>query len=171
MRFSRNALLLTAGLGGIIVIFNTMRKRARRAARRAALGGAVLVEERAGAVPSSRQRLELSTAELAIVKISMFMQGSMRIGFVLSVSGSVTASQLEAGRAAIQASHPALRCAVALAGGGEASVSSTFVLEVQDKLELPITVHSASTEAGDAAWLPVWASIEKVCLKLDCCCV
>lgn len=143
-------------------------KNKAKQARKDALGGdaVVLIEDRAGTKPSINQCLELSACELAMVKISLFMHGASRVGFVVSVSGGVTSAQLRAGCAAIQAAHPALRSTVAAVGEGKPTVDSNFVLKVTEGVRLPVFEHVITNggvdDLGEAAWWPVWTEIEKV---------
>ena len=143
-------------------------KNKAKQARKDALGGGdvVLIEDRAGTAPSINQRLELTACEIAMVKISLFMHGANRVGFVVSVSGGVTSAQLRAGCAAVQAAHPALRSTVAAVGDGAPTVSSNCVLKGTEGVTLPVFEHVITEggvdELGEAAWWPVWTELEKV---------
>ena len=107
--------------------------------------------------------MELGSSETALVKLSMFKQGALRVGFVVNVSGTITSQQLLAGVAALQAAHPVLRCTVVTAGNEIPTADSVFALELRDDIELPAQIHAGDASLGVDAWQPVWLSVQKVC--------
>lgn len=135
----------------------------RRERARASLSGAVLTDERRGAVPSARQVLQMSPAEEAMARLAMFMNGTMRVGYVVTVAGAVAESDLARARDAIVDSHPFLRATVRSLIDNPPTPTSALVWEVKSGLVVPIVAHSIVEQEDPAAvWTEVWGRTEKV---------
>lgn len=155
------------GVGAVAAIALAVHLKRKLAHRKliASLGGAILAEDRQGVAVAHGQRLQLTPAEAAMVKVSMFMNGSMKVTTVSVMTGEVTLEQLQTAAAALQRHHPVLRSKVMLASSEPATITSTFVLQVDERLKLPVIVHNpASNDNGsvEAAWRTVYSSFEKV---------
>jgi hypothetical protein len=158
------AAVAVGAVAALALAVHLKRKLARRKLI-ASLGGAILVEDRCGASVTNGQRVQLSPAEAAMVKVSLFMSGSMKVTTVSVITGGVTLDQLQHAAEAMQRRHPVLRSKVVLASPPPATVTSTFILEVDESIRLPVAIHSpASNDNGsvESAWRTVYSSFEKV---------
>ena len=124
---------------------------------------------RAGVVPSQGQQLELSPSELAMAKVSLFMKANMRPTIASVIEGTrPTHDAIEQAAAKLAERHPILKCKVVQTSPGPTAVDSTFALEVDESLKIPVFYHEhalaeSSYDAINDAWKAVWGEkIEKV---------
>ena len=148
-------------------------------------------ESRVGQVPYHGQVLGLSPCEDAMVKVSYFLHGSMKVTNVLVIEGKVDRLQLSAALNGLQAIHAVLQCKIVTLNDdtndddkyspsstlSETSIqeSSSFALEVDNSLDIPLQYidiapdRDATTTAFDIdkEALKVWSSkIEKTPLQI-----
>jgi hypothetical protein len=131
----------------------------------ASRGITVPLESRGGTRVRDGDRLQLSPAEAAMLRISCTMRGSMRVTAAVVLEGAVCEESLRGAVASLAASQPLLRCVMVQSG-------PEVLLQVVDTTVLPVRMHPVWDDAHrpdaiEAAWLRVWeACIEKAPLEL-----
>lgn len=127
-------------------------------------------KSRAGVVPCAGQQLELSPCELAMARVSLFMKGNMRPSIVSIIEGTQPSAEAFSNAAAKLADrHPILKCKFVQTSPEPAAVDSTWVVEMDESLKIPVFYHDAvlsnsSYDAINDAWKSVWSEkIENVC--------
>ncbi len=103
--------------------------------------------EREGAALFHGQMIGLSPAEEAMVRVSLFLKGSMRVTLLLVVDKVIDVESLTQALQVLQRRHPVLCCRLTAAEpNSKLDASAKFFLRVDSDLQIPV---SASKFAGN----------------------
>ena len=145
------------------LVLGLLQARRRRANLLRSPQHVVPYRHREGVAVAHGQLLELGPAEDALVKVSLFMRGSLKVAVAVNISGEFTVAAVRKAVDTITLAQPMLRASVRSASPLPLHPRSQLVFVVDDTQQLPIAWHvKADAETMEEAWDRVWRSIMNV---------
>lgn len=155
--------VLLVGAAGITVAFTIFKKYCM-------YGAVIGYEQRAGEPVVHGQVLQASPGEDGLLKVAMLMKGTLRTVVIMEFEEpSIEARHVKAALGHIQAQHGLLRVKVRSADAF-VEYDRALELEVDDAMEIPLSIHYVDVGLLSLACESVWRSFEKVaCLSVLLC--
>lgn len=115
---------------------------------------------RKGSQSYQGQYLELSPSEDAMVRVSMFLKGCMKVSNTIILDREIDNVALRSAVNQAQATRPILKSKITALNELNDGENSQIVLEVDENLSIPINTHSG------VSWKDVWKQVERSPLLL-----